>query len=448
MGFSHSGPVRELEESALDWMMKMYRGTDSDAETVPFALIDVDEETYAKWKEPIITPRDKLKTLIAFAVRGEPRVIIVDFDLSRERIPAESADRHTGDRIPADADDAAFRDFIVNYGKNPGGAGSDAPPLILIRTFTSMSTHQDSSPLQVRKTFLDGVVESNDHVHWASTLFELEHDFTIRRWRLWEKCVLGRECEVVPSVQMLVLLMMAAEGKDQKDLSDDLGDFKRYLCDIEGDNLVLTETEHQFRFLNKIHLSMKPDELNRRIIYEIPWRLEENEVRPLIKKRYDGGAAAPLIVVHSAGKIVDHFSQADVSWLKDRVVVIGASFKDSRDIYPTPIGQMPGALILINAIHSLISYGEMKAPSRWVKIGIEIILIIIMTIAFSRFSSFWGMAISGGAIIVLLLPLSFFFFRSGIWIDFAIPLFAVQLHQMASEFERHRQDRIKKERHG
>ena len=58
-----------------------------------------------------------------------------------------------------------------------------------------------------------------------------------------------------------------------------------------------------------------------------------------------------------------------------------------------------------------------------------------------RFSSFWGLLLSGGFIVLLLLPASFVLFRYGVWLDFAIPLLAVQLYQMVVEFREAREQR-------
>jgi len=45
-------------------------------------LIDIDESSYRQWGSPLITPRDKLKQLIAAAVKGGADVISIDIALS------------------------------------------------------------------------------------------------------------------------------------------------------------------------------------------------------------------------------------------------------------------------------------------------------------------------------------------------------------------------------
>ena len=50
--------------------------------SVPFVYLDVDEETYVRWGEPVLIPRDKLATLLRLAIEEKPKIVIVDVDLS------------------------------------------------------------------------------------------------------------------------------------------------------------------------------------------------------------------------------------------------------------------------------------------------------------------------------------------------------------------------------
>ena len=70
----HNAPVlRESEDAAMDWVMRMRKCTVSNEPTFPFGWIDIDDETYRDWKEPLYMPREKLAKLIEFAV--EERVL-------------------------------------------------------------------------------------------------------------------------------------------------------------------------------------------------------------------------------------------------------------------------------------------------------------------------------------------------------------------------------------
>ena len=124
-----------------------------------------------------------------------------------------------------------------------------------------------------------------------------------------------------------------------------------------------------------------------------------------------------------------------------RVVVIGGSFWESRDLYLTPLGQMPGFLVLVNAIHSLHQHEEIKPPSLYLKWPITVALIVLISLIFARLSSFWAMLVTSGVIIIALLPISYYLFKAGVWLDFVLPLCAVALHWVAAHTGEHRHAR-------
>jgi CHASE2 domain-containing sensor protein len=101
----------------------------------------------------------------------------------------------------------------------------------------------------------------------------------------------------------------------------------------------------------------------------------------------------------------------------------------------TPIGWMPGSLILANAVQSLGHYGELRTPSLGMTVLVEAGLIIIMSWSFARFRSLWGSLLSGLVVLLVLLPASLLLFRYGTWLSFAVPLIAILLHKLIAEIE-------------
>src|SRR5579864_2919971 len=71
--------VVSLRDAVLSWQMAKLSGS------VPFdsfAFIDADEETQAAWGFNPVTPRAPVAQLIAFALKGNPAVILIDLDLT------------------------------------------------------------------------------------------------------------------------------------------------------------------------------------------------------------------------------------------------------------------------------------------------------------------------------------------------------------------------------
>ena len=96
---------------------------------------------------------------------------------------------------------------------------------------------------------------------------------------------------------------------------------------------------------------------------------------------------------------------------------------------------MPGAIIIINAIKSLHLFGQTEPPSTPVKLLLELLLIIVMSWAFARYNSVLGTVVTSIFIAIILLPISFYFFKYGLWIDLAIPVLGMQLHNVVAKYE-------------
>jgi CHASE2 domain-containing sensor protein len=182
-------------------------------------------------------------------------------------------------------------------------------------------------------------------------------------------------------------------------------------------------------------LSAQPKGIAQRILYELPWQLHPGEAYPT-----DGASAPPLSIL-SARPITDGNKPVASDAITGRVVVIGGSFWESRDLYLTPLGQMPGFLVLVNAIHSLHQLEEIKPPSLYLKLLITVVLIVLSSLIFAGLRSFRAMLVTSLVIVIALLPVSYYWFKAGVWLDFVIPFGAVALHWMAARFEEHRHAR-------
>ncbi len=374
--------IRTLEDLGLDWTIQMYRNTalnENKPDVPPFVFMDIDEQTYRQWGELLPTPRDKLRDLMQFAVAGQPKLVIIDVDLTYP------TDRYNTQLTPADV---TLKDYLATY-ESQHCTNQPCPHLILVSTSRPTLDAQGHflPTRELRPSFL-GVTESS-HLHWASALFEPDADLMIRRWRLCDKVSHPKE-EPILSIQLLTAKL---SGTTELKCPE--------------------ETAHAA--------------IGQRIIY----KLLPNTAMPKPEKYPDTQFGQPILTTWSAHRLLQH-PDGDKSFLKDRIVVIGGSYLDSGDWYATPVGAMPGAVIIINAILSLQQYGELHKPNILLILLTEIILIVIMSLAFACFTSFYGLLFSGLLIILVMMPISFGLFQAGVWLDFAIPLLAVQLHRMAA----------------
>ena len=102
--------------------------------------------------------------------------------------------------------------------------------------------------------------------------------------------------------------------------------------------------------------------------------------------------------------------------------MIAASYKDTQDFYKTPLGEMPGALVIINAINSLFFDEKIPSLHIWQKLGLLTLLLFLMSVFFTIFDSFVGTVVSYIVILLILVPVILISFRVCILLDFGIPL--------------------------
>jgi CHASE2 domain-containing sensor protein len=415
--------VTEFEDLKVDSLMSFYRGSAPNLEkpTYPFVFINIDEKTYQTWGEPLLTPRDKLQQLLHFAVNGQAAVIVVDIDLSYPRaVKPQKLEALT-------EADLKLRNYLNNYEAN---CKTSCPHIILVRSFRKQLINDNGVyyPAQ-RPTFLDDIVKKAPHLHWASVHFDREQDRILRRWQLWQGACTQGQPEVVPSISLLTLALLTDPKKGGSNLNNQLQNFKPSDC-AKSPQAEWPE----FNQTQKIQISdwefhAQPSRLNRRIFYTIPWQLNEGEKRPQVD------SSRFLFEQLSAKNVLKNLDADSSPLLQKSITIIGGSYLESRDFYATPIGWMPGALVLVNAIHSILQYGELNAPPFWFLLFIIAVVIWLMSLLLTHFDSFWGMTFSGLGIILIILPISFLFFEYGVWLNFAIPLLIIQWRQMAADYK-------------
>lgn len=435
----HNAPVLgEAEDVAMDWVMQMREGSVPDEPTLPLGWIDIDDETYLNWEEPLYVPRMELAQLIRFALQTQLTMLVIDIDLA-QRGHARTFDQPVINVLTEHADKCRDKPLL----------SEDCPPVILL---ASLRTSESGLPVQ-RTSYLDELVSNSRHLFWASPLFDKDWDQIIRRWRIWE--AVWRETDnqpaALPSIQLLAATLLTnREGALEMEKLQSCLD----LVVVEGyqtmaeravssdkplpciDAFAQWDREELRRKKEKLTLSW--DRVARRILYTIPWQADapgtSGGTIPTVKTT-DGKEERLLLSRISALSVGAKQGQPRSGDLQGRVVFIGGSFRDGRDIHASPLGAMPGVLVLMNALHSLLQYGELQEVCLPIKLLTGVLLIALLSIAFSVWDSFWGMIIASFTIIAAWVPISVCLFGYGFWLDFALPLVAIQIYQIAAGFE-------------
>jgi CHASE2 domain-containing sensor protein len=417
----HLAWLREIEDMAIDGIMALQQATTIDKPTPPFVILDIDEPTYRAWDEPFHVPRDRLLKLIDYAVQGGAALVIVDIDLSQRGYDPVA--------------DRALQDYLANYG------ATSKQPLLLVRAFRPPLPGQHALPTE-RRSFLeqDARITASPSIQWGSTLFELDQGQLLRRWRLWQITCNEQSHQpvVIPSLQLLAVALLRQPHENPGKVAGQVHTALQTLAPERCDGHPSHPHEETLDIAD-MKLSAQPKGIAQRILYELPWQLHSGEAYPSLPR--SDGTSVPLLSVFSALPITDGNKPVAGDAVTGRVVVIGGSFWESRDLYLTPLGQMPGFLVLANAIHSLYQHEEIKPPSLYLKLLITVVLIALSSLIFARLRSFRAMLVASLFIIVALLPLSYYGFKAGVWLDFVIPFGAVALHWMTARFEEYRHAR-------
>ena len=112
---------------------------------------------------------------------------------------------------------------------------------------------------------------------------------------------------------------------------------------------------------------------------------------------------------------------------RGKIVLIGATFGDSRDFFPTPQGLMSGVEIHANIIHTILSRSQILAAHRLVALSLSLVFALVISFFLSLFRPMTVTILGLLAIPLLLIPLSYLAFaRLGLWVDFVTPLLAIR----------------------
>lgn len=453
--FFHNFPwLKQQEDKGMDLVMQLTQGIIppiQDENLKPFVFLDIDDETHQKWGEPMFTPRNYVKNLIAAAVQARARLVIVDIDLSR-KTPIDglglSRELHPYDQ--------ELYDYLKNYPMSclEKANSEKCPPIILLRRFPhkpdytlnfwDQLTGKIPPPpvLKPSESFLDEAVKSSTYVQWASAVFFHSNDQIIRRWWLWQ-CI-PEKPKLIPSIELLAAAFIK-NNIPQPELI--------HLLHASLDNPKNCPQDDQpYQTGEPIKIGKLPihaDTLignRQRIMYKrllpSPPPSEEEAYYEHYKPVTDIHGEPVSIAFPAFGYAQ---SNPNVNNLKDRVVIIGGSYDD---IHLTPLGETPGALIIMNAIYSLLQYGEIHSLTFWQKICLQaglIFLTCLLSFWFVRITIKWLQLssnvlcffslVTSFFVILLMLPISAILLHYyGIWLDFVIPLILIQLNQTIATF--------------
>ena len=114
--------------------------------------------------------------------------------------------------------------------------------------------------------------------------------------------------------------------------------------------------------------------------------------------------------------------------LRDRVVLIGTTFKESRDTFVTSVGALPGVEVHATLVHMLMTRSFIQ-PTGWLgSLGSQLIVVVLAGVVLTVVRPLIGTLICLVGGLVIGLPASYFAFKhGGYWIDFLMPVLATSV---------------------
>jgi len=455
--------MMDAEDANLDFAMQVRQDSIPPAKEKgipPFVFLDIDDQTHKMWGDPLFTPRNKVKQLIDVAVKGEARLVIVDIDLS-QKTPIEGLKQFfwkSKKNLQLHPYDKELQEYIAGY-KNQCEKSANCPPIILARVFRPLPPDSvddddnenfsdmfrpDSEPVREAHTgFLEEAAKkSAPYVQWASPLFlRSSFDNVLRRWWLWQRICTEGKPEVMPSIQLLAAAMIRLETpqRAQKKIQTELARFKPQFC---SDNYMpQSESSKPIKIAEGLEITEGMHGIRQRILYNMPWNPPQNVGTEKFTVRYflldydkETEEREVILTVFSAQPYLDSPQTNAAGVLKDKIVLIGGSYSGGGDLHATPLETMPGGLVIINAIHTLLQHGEIESLSEWDNLGWTTLFVLIVSLIFTLSNSFWVVVLSG-TIVVVLIPVSVLLLGEGVWVNFALPLLAVHVHQIAANYQ-------------
>jgi hypothetical protein len=121
--------------------------------------------------------------------------------------------------------------------------------------------------------------------------------------------------------------------------------------------------------------------------------------------------------------------------ISNNIVVIGQSFEAAGDQHMTPLGTMPGSMVLVNSVKSMLNMKLLQELPTYLDCLIMGFFIVAVGFIFARFTSLGATVVLGLTFVPALLFVNYKLLKIHIWMDFAVPLLAIQAHRIIEVIE-------------
>jgi hypothetical protein len=400
-----------IEEKSIDWVMSRSQERADSKNPVPaFLFLDIDEQTFEAWDEPLFTPRDRMLRLICYGIENGAAAIVVDVSLDKRR-----------DTEP----DKALAYLLSNFGgdrslPNERGCKSLAPGIAPGRTKIFLTrgvrpSKAESNCMESVSSFLDEETglkcsvlgqSGSPNVMWTTVLFVAGEDNMIRWWRLWEPvCQKDSSVLFLPSVEVAVVNWLH-EREKRKTVGGNIPRKEEMPLDIDTAN--------------------EESRLSQRMVFTAEWAPDKPQARSSVPEWNSMPAWKVAATAEELSK--NHANPPAGDRALNRVVVIGSSAREFCDLHLTPRGEMPGGIVLINAIASRWRNRALQPLPSWLEHLLSLLLLSFLIILFMSLHPFLAYLVALLTVLISAFAIGTWGFEHGYWAGIALPLMAVVFH--------------------
>ena len=336
-------------------------------------LVAIDDAAFSGLKERQPLPRDYLAGIIRGLRKSGVRLIGMDVDLRRPTTPADD------------------RTLIAAIRGTPGGPGV---PVVVARTLSAAPGAGGEIRYRPRPLF-DPALEANS----GFAEVPKDEDGFFRRIPL---AIPLPDGGYFPSLALVLLARLG--GQDSAALA-------RALAGPEPLELSLPEW----------------DEARGRLAEQVPLRFFRDDDW---KINFIGPAESFLTIASDAVYQLG-ISEQEVARdnpLRGRIVLVGATFAESRDTFPTPHGIMPGVEIHANILHTLLTRSQIQPIAWGTSLLLQLVLCLGLSALFTVMRPNRALVISLGVAGLAAILLTAWPIAAGLyWFDTLTPILAIRV---------------------
>ena len=352
--------------------LDLYFWAQGRARAPEIAIVAIDDTAFHRLNERQPIPRDYLAGLIRGLRKSGARLIGLDVDLRPPTIPA---------------DDRALVATIR------GTPGEPAVPVVVARTLTAVPAPGRDVRFRPRQLY-DAMLEADS----GFAEVPKDEDGFFRRIPLVVPLPDG---QFFPSLSLALLARLG--GQDVAALAQRLGGPE------------------------PIELSLPAwDEPRSRLAERSPLRFFRDDDW---KINFIGGSGSFLTIGSDAVFQLGVSDQevARDNPLRDRIVLIGATFAEGRDSYPTPHGIMAGVEIHANILHTLLTRRQIQPVAWGTSLILQFVLCLVLSALFAVVRPNRALLISlAGAALVTVALSAWATTPGAYWFDFLTPILAIR----------------------